>query len=500
MNSISSFSDLLPLSPLLIVIATSIVLMLLIAIRRSYVGTSATAITGLLLATIVAAAMLPYTNQQVTPLLIVDQYSLFFTLVICALAVFIAILSFPYLFRLNDAKEEYYLLLTVATVGAIIMVSSNHFISTILGLETLSMALYGMVAYPLHCKESAKYPLEAAVKYLVLSAVATSFILFGMALLYAKTGSLAFSNVATAQELEAGATYIGAMQSLSDNYTIIALLLIIAGIAFKLSLAPFHMWTPDVYEGSPLPATAYLATVGKAAMFVVLLRFLEISDALAFDSVLTAFALVASLSILVGNLLALLQDNLKRILAYSSIAHMGYLLIAVIASQYVAGTISVEAVTFYLVAYVIMTLGAFGVASVISSSEKEFDEVSDYRGLFWREPWLAGIFTAMLLSLAGIPLTVGFIGKFYLVLAGVESGLWVLLGVLVVGSGISLYYYLRIVYRMLLPQREAFAYREAGIESLSSYGVLALLLLLLVVLGIYPTPLMTLIQSVAAVI
>ena len=290
------------------------------------------------------------------------------------------------------------------------------------------------------------------------------------------------------------------MQGLSDNYTIIALLLIIAGIAFKLSLAPFHMWTPDVYEGSPLPATAYLATVGKAAMFVVLLRFLEISDALAFDSVLTAFALVASLSILVGNLLALLQDNLKRILAYSSIAHMGYLLIAVIASQNVVGTISVEAVTFYLIAYVIMTLGAFGVASVISSSEKEFDEVSDYRGLFWREAWVAGIFTAMLLSLAGIPLTVGFIGKFYLVLAGVESGLWVLLGVLVVGSGIGLYYYLRIVYRMLLPQREAFAYREAGIESLSSYGVLALLLLLLVVLGIYPTPLMTLIQSVAAVI
>ena len=490
---------------MLIVIATAIVLMLLIGIRRSYVGTSATAITGLLLATIVAAAMLPYTNQQVTPLLIVDQYSLFFTPIICALAMFIAILSFPYLFRLNDDKEEYYLLLTVATVGAIIMVSSNHFISTILGLETLSMALYGMVAYPLHCKESAKYPLEAAVKYLVLSAVATSFILFGMALLYAKTGTLAFSNVTTAHELEAGATYIGVtnigpMQGLSDNYTIIALLLIIAGIAFKLSLAPFHMWTPDVYEGSPLPATAYLATVGKAAMFVVLLRFLEISDALAFDSVVTAFTLVASLSILVGNLLALLQDNLKRILAYSSIAHMGYLLIAVIASQYLAGTISVEAVTFYLIAYVIMTLGAFGVASVISSSEKEFDEVSDYRGLFWREPWLAGIFTAMLLSLAGIPLTVGFIGKFYLVLAGVESGLWVLLGGLVFGSGIGLYYYLRIVYRMLLPQRDAFAYREAGIESLSSYGVLALLLLLLVVLGIYPTPLMTLIQSVAAVI
>lgn len=500
MDTITAFSDLLPLLPLLIVTATSIVVMLLIGIRRSYVGTAATAITGLLLATIVAAIMLPYTNQQVTPILIVDQYSLFFTLMICALAMFIAILSFPYLFRLNDAKEEYYLLLTVATIGAIVMVSSNHFISTILGLETLSMALYGMVAYPLHSKESAKYPLEAAVKYLVLSAVATGFILFGMALLYAKTGTLAFSAVDEIQAIAATTNLGSAIPELSDNYTIIALLMIIAGMAFKLSLAPFHMWTPDVYEGSPLPATAFLATVGKVAMFVVLLRFLEISGAMAFESIVTAFALIASLSILGGNLLALLQNNLKRILAYSSIAHMGYLLIAVIASHYVTGTISIEAVTFYLLAYVIMTLGAFGVASVISSSEKEFDEVSDYRGLFWREPWLAGIFTAMLLSLAGIPLTVGFIGKFYLIFAGVESGLWVLLAVLVIGSGIGLYYYLRIVYRMLLPQRELLDYREAGIESISSFGVLALLTILLILLGVYPAPVMTLIQSVASVI
>lgn len=494
------FSDLLPLLPMLLVTATSIAVMLLIGIRRSYVGTAATAITGMLLAAVIAAIMLPYTNQQVTPLLIVDQYSLFFTVVITALAMLIAILSFPYLFRLGDAREEYYLLLTIATVGALVMVSSNHFVSIIIGLETLSMALYGMVAYPLHCKESAKYPLEAAVKYLVLSAVATSFILFGIALLYAKTGTLAFGMVADAQPQANTATDIGDMSGLGAGYTIIALILIISGMAFKLSLAPFHMWTPDVYEGSPLPATAFLATVGKAAMFVVMLRFLDVSGALAFDSVATVFALLASLSILGGNLLALLQDNIKRILAYSSIAHMGYILIAVVASHYVTGTISVEAVIFYLVAYVIMTLGAFGVASVISSSEKEFDEVSDYRGLFWREPWLAGIFTAMLLSLAGIPLTVGFIGKFYLVLAGVESGLWVLLAVLVIGSGIGLYYYLRIVYRMLLPQREMVAYREAGIESLSSYGVLVLLTALLVLLGVYPAPLMSLIQVVAAVI
>lgn len=486
-----TFADLWPLLPMLIVTATAVVVMLLIGIRRSYVGTAATAITGLLIATIAAGVMLPTTNAQVTPLLIVDEFSLFFTVVICALAMFISILSFPYLFRLNDHKEEYYLLLTVATIGAIVMVSSNHFVSTILGLETLSMSLYGMVAYPLHSKDSAKYPLEAAVKYLVLSAVSSGFILFGMALVYAKTGTLAFSSI-----VEVAST----LPALSDNYSIIALLLIIAGMAFKLSLAPFHIWTPDVYEGSPLPATAYLATVGKAAMFVVLLRFLEISGAMTFDAIALIFSLIAVLSILLGNLLALLQDNLKRILAYSSIAHMGYLLIAVIASHYVTGTLSIEAVSFYLLAYVIMSLGAFGVASVISSSEREFDAVSDYRGLFWRDPWLAGIFTAMLLSLAGIPLTVGFIGKFYLFFAGVESSLWLLLVVLVIGSGIGLYYYLRIVYRMLQPQPEALPYREAGIESLSSYGVLALLLFLLLLFGIYPAPVMGLIESIAGAI
>jgi len=476
---------------MLIVTATAVVVMLLIGLRRSYVGTAATTITGLLIATIVAAVMLPSTEAQVTPLLIVDKYSQFFTLVVSALAMFISIFSFPYLFRLNDNKEEYYLLLAVATIGAIVMVSSNHFVSTILGLETLSMSLYGMVAYPLHSKESAKYPLEAAVKYLVLSAVSSSLILFGMALLYAKTGTLAFSDIVNVSP---------SLPALSDNYSIIALLLIFAGMAFKLSLAPFHIWTPDVYEGSPLPATAYLATVGKAAMFVVLLRFLVTSGAMAFDSIAAIFSLVAVLSILLGNLLALLQDNLKRILAYSSIAHMGYLMIALIANHYVTGTLSVEAITFYLIAYVIMSLGAFGVASVISSSEKEFDAISDYRGLFWREPWMAGIFTAMLLSLAGIPLTVGFIGKFYLFFAGVESSLWALLGVLVVGSGIGLYYYLRIVYRMLLPHQADLHYREAGIESLSSYGVLVILLLLLIALGVYPAPIMTLIQSISAVI
>ncbi|MCB1669867.1 MAG: NADH-quinone oxidoreductase subunit N, partial [Pseudomonadales bacterium] len=183
--------------------------------------------------------------------------------------------------------------------------------------------------------------------------------------------------------------------------------------------------------------------------------------------------------------------------AYSSIAHMGYLLIALIALDDASTRLGVEAISFYLIAYIVMSLGAFGVATVISSSEKEFDFVADYQGLFWREPWLALLLTAMLLSLAGIPLTVGFIGKFYVVLAGVEGSLWGLLLVLVVGSGISIYYYLRIVYRMLLQPQLDQAYREAGWDSIGSYAVLALLLALLLLLGVYPGFLMSIIEVVS---
>ena len=486
-----TLADLLPLLPLLIVSATAVLVMLQIGVRRSHTVTATIAVTGLLLATLAAALMMSATNQQVTPLLIIDQYSLFFTVVCCAAAMFIVILSYPYLARLDDDKDEYYLLLVIATVGAIVMVSSNHFVSTILGLETLSMSLYGMLAYPLHSKESAQHPLEAAVKYLVLSAVSSSFMLFGMALIYAQTGTLAFSSLI---DLNSNAV------SLSDSYAIVGLLLLISGMAFKLSLAPFHMWTPDVYEGAPLPATAYLATIGKTAMFVVLLRFVVMSEALRYDAVVIVFSLIAALSILAGNVLALLQNKLKRILAYSSIAHMGYLIIAVIASYFAASTISIEAVTFYLLAYMIMTLGAFGVVSVVSSSEKEFDLVSDYQGLFWRDPWLALIFTGMLLSLAGIPLTVGFIGKFYLFFAGVESALWPLLLVLVVGSGIGLFYYVRIVYHMLLPVPTSPQFPSATGERLGSYGVLTILFLLLLLLGVYPAPVMALIETVSAFI
>jgi len=484
-----TLADLIPLQPLLLVTLTVVIVMSAIAARRNYLGAYLVTAAGLLVAAFTAFyMMLPSADYQVTPLLIVDSYSLFFTGLICATAACICVFSYSYFSDLDDQKEEYFLLLAIATIGSIVLVSSNHFVSMVIGIETLSMSLYGMVAYSVQSDQSAKNSLEAAVKYLILSAAASGFLLFGMALIYAQTGTLEFSSIINGP----------VTSGLGEGFSVTALLLLFAGLAFKLSLAPFHMWTPDVYEGSPLPATIYLATIGKVATFVVLLRLIINGEVLSLEPVTQAISVVAMISIMVGNLLALRQENLKRILAYSSIAHMGYLLIALIASIDSGGTISVEAITVYLVAYVVMSLGAFGIASHLSTSRAELDKIEDYRGLFWRKPLLATIFTGMLLSLAGIPLTVGFIGKFYVFLSGVESQLWGLIVILIIGSGIGLYYYLRIVYRMVLTQKESMDPDiTASSGDFGSQVVLVIAFCLLLFLGVYPTLLASLVESIS---
>ncbi len=483
-----TFADLIPLQPLLIAILTVVLVMSAIAVKRSYVVAYRITLFGLIVAGLVSFYLMPNTNYQVTPLLIINAYSLFFTGVVSLTAASVCVFSFPYFLDLQDDKEEYFLLLGLATIGSIVLVSSNHFVSMIIGIETISMSLYGMVAYPVQNGRSAAHALEAAVKYLVLSAAASGFMLFGIALIYAQTGTLEFSSL-TNSLINSG---------VGESFSITALILLFSGLAFKLSLAPFHIWTPDVYEGSPLPSTIYLATIGKAVIFIVLLRIVIGTEALSLESVSKAIALVAGISIILGNLLALLQKNIKRILSYSSIAHMGYLLIALIAIVDSEGTISIESITIYLVAYIIMSIGAFGVASISSSSEAELDDIEDYKGLFWRDPWLACIFTGMLLSLAGIPLTVGFIGKFYVFFAGVESRLWGLLLILVIGSGIGLYYYLRIVYTMLLSSNVN-ENTSSGIisKNFATQAILGLTFLLLIFLGIYPAPLTLLVESIS---
>jgi NADH-quinone oxidoreductase subunit N len=408
----------------------------------------------------------------------VDGYALFFLFLMVLAALAVAVLAFTYSKGRAGRHEELYLLLLAATLGAAVLVASRHFASLLVGLELLSVSLFALLAYPVHRER----PLEAGVKYFILAGVATSFLLFGMALVYAQLGALDFPAVAAQLKISA---------LTGRPYLVAGFALIVAGLAFKLSFVPFHLWTSDVFEGAPAPITAFLATVSKGAVMVLLLRFLLESGAYATPSVLTALAIVGIVSMLVGNLLALMQRNLKRLLAYSSIAHMGYLLVPLTAG----GELAIETMAYYLVAYFVMTLGVFGAIAIYSipSSGKDLDDLEDYRGLFWRRPWLASVFTAMLLALAGMPFTAGFIAKFYLFTTGTDARLWPLLGALIAGSALGLFYYSRVV--VVMAGTASGERREVAPKfTLSGSLTLVVLTLLLIALGVYPSPLLHLIR------
>lgn len=470
--------DFIALLPLIVLGATSIAVMLAIAIRRNHAAAAWISLVGLAVSfwsLWPAGSVVP---QQVTPLLIIDRFSLYYFGLIIAATAAIVFMAHGYFERHDVRREEFYVLLLVATLGSAVLVASDHFISFFLGLEILSVTLYALSAY-LADRDVA---LEAGMKYLVLAASSAAFLLFGMALIYAQTGTMAFPELAR-DFASGGALHLWVLTGIA---------LMVTGFGFKLAVVPFHLWTPDVYQGAPAPVTAFIASVSKGAMFAVLLRFFYESGSNSLHSTYLIFAIIAIASMLVGNLLALLQNNVKRILAYSSIAHLGYLLVAFEAG----GPVGAAAGTFYLTAYMVTTLGAFGVITAVSSSEHEAEDIEDYRGLFWRRPVLSLIFTAMLFSLAGIPLTAGFLGKFYTVAAGTNSSIWPLIFVLVAASTIGLFYYLRIVVAMFATERvPGVPERQLpAVPAMAGFS-LAALSFVLIWLGVYPNVILNAIRS-----
>ena len=350
--------------------------------------------------------------------------------------------------------------------------------------KLVTSSLYTLIAY---LRTSAR-PLEAAIKYLILAAASAAFLLFGLALIYAELGTVEFERMAM-------------LLTTGDNtrsvFVLTGLAMTVTGIGFNLAVVPFHMWTPDIYEGAPAPVTAFVATVSKGAIVALLLRYVVQTRAYPYGSLLLAFSVLAGASIVVGNLLALLQENVKRVLAYSSIAHLGYLLVALVAG----GPRGVEAATYYLVAYMLTTLSAFGSVIVLSEKEQDAENMAAYRGLFWRRPWLAMVFTAALLSLAGIPLTAGFIWTFYVLLVGVESALWPLIFLLVFGSAVGLFYYLRLVvamYGSLAEAPDVHVMRPAPSPSFATILTLTVLTIGVVWLGLFPAPLIHTIRLTVA--
>ncbi|HVI49365.1 MAG TPA: NADH-quinone oxidoreductase subunit N [Chitinophaga sp.] len=472
-----SFADFISLGPLITLAAAAVIAMLLVAAWRNHLMTYNFSILAILMALAAIVPAVQYIPHAIPPLLVVDEFSLFNTGLILVSVLIILLLSFNYFEEREERKEEYYLLLLLATTGALVLVISRHFMSLFLGLEILSISLYGLIAY-LRGRERSD---EAGIKYLILAALSSAFLLFGMALVYAFTGHMDFPGIGEALR-KAGYLPVSVMAGFA---------MMLIGVGFKLGIVPFHMWAPDIYEGAPLPVAAFIATVSKGGMLVLLIRFYQDIHGNDYTMLWWVLAIIAVASMFAGNLLALVQQNVKRILAYSSIAHMGYILVAFLSGVQTG----LEAISFYLVAYFITSIGAFGVLTVMSSSSQDAETVADYRGMFWRYPWVATVFTAMLLSLAGIPLTAGFIGKFYVVMAGVNGHLWLLLFMLVINSVIGLYYYIRIIAVMFkVPAEGDTVFIKPALPAEGNV-TLALLTITLIVLGVYPTGMMQLIQQ-----
>src|ERR1700722_6619257 len=425
-------ADFVTLLPLLTIATTAVAVMIAIAIRRNHKAVLILSLMGVAAALATLALAAAAAPRQITSLLLFDAYARLYMVILLAAAGLVFLLGYDYLKRRGERAEEFYLLALLATTGAMVLVVSRHFISLFLGLELLSVALYSLIAYVR--TESAS--IEAGIKYLILAASSSAALLFGLALIYAESGSMALSQFAAAMTVTSRST--------NSLPLLTGLMLVLTGIGFKLAVVPFQLWTPDVYEGAPLPVTAFIATVSKAGMFAFLLRWFHVQDAGVAGAPGLVLTIIAIASMLTGNLLALAQTNIKRILAFSSIAHMGYLLVALLAG----GALGASAATYYLAAYFATILGAFGVMTVLSRSHQEAASIEDYRGLFWRRPLVAGAFTTTLLSLAGIPITAGFLGKFYVIAAGASQSRWVLLFTLVASSTIGLFYYLRIIVAM----------------------------------------------------
>jgi len=443
------------LLPWIIIGSTALILMLFAAVKRDHLYISFLTSLGLLLALIVQLIQISEVDYK-DSLVIFDGTTTLLSALIIFVSFLLSLLLYPWLESVNDPKEEYYMLFLLATLGSLVVCASSHFASFFLGLELMSLSLVPMVSYVDRDQKS----LEAGIKYLVLSALASAFMLMAIAIIYFYAGTLSIDQIVNNSSfiLESSATSGEGLANTVIYNT--ALVFLLVGVTFKLSLAPCHLWVADLLEGSPLPTAALLATISKAAMFVVLIRLFSFGDWHLQTDIVWILSAVAGVSMIMGNFLALLQKNILRLLAFSSIAHFGYLLLTLISMKPESAlanesALSNEAAIYYLFAYLITVLGTFAVLMLLNTPHTGPQKpssaitIDSLRGLFWNKPGTSLTLMLLLLSLAGIPLTIGFVGKFYVTLAAVNSQLWYLVAALIISSIAGLYYYLRLIMIMV---------------------------------------------------
>ncbi len=397
-----------------------------------------------------------------------DTFALFFEILFAVLGILTVAVSHPYLKRRGMLEGEFHILILAAVIGMMVLASATSLVTVFLGLELLSIALYIACGFARGETRSQ----EAAAKYLLIGGFASAFVVYGMALIYGGSGTTLIPEIAT--RLQASSS--------GNSLVLLGIVLMGVGFAFKVSAAPFHMWTPDVYQGAPIPVTAFMSVGTKAAAFAMIIRVFAGGLPHLAPEWQALLAFVAATSMIVGNLMAITQTSLKRLLAYSGVAQAGYVLIGVIAG----GQSGLAAVLFYLFVYMFMNFGAFAVVTLLAGAEGDRDKLSDLNGLYKRNPLMAILMTVFMLSLAGFPPFVGFFGKLFLFTAGVSAGYTWLVVIAVLMSVVSVYYYVRVLIPVWSPST-----RSDKLEtSASSTMAIVISGALSLVLGLYPTTLL----------
>jgi NADH-quinone oxidoreductase subunit N len=471
--------DLGALVPTLLILATgALVLVLdLLPPRRSKEHLGGVALAGIVAALLASIAQWGRGARGFRDMVLLDDYALFLHVVICYAAALAVLLSIDYLRRNGVESGEYYALVLLSTSGMLLLASAGDLLVVFLAIELMSLPLY-VLAGLFKTRLAAG---EASMKYFLLGAFATAFLLYGLALIYGATGATNFDRIAAA-----------AAARPSNLLVTVGLGLLLVGFGFKISSVPFHMWAPDVYQGAPTSITALIATGSKAAAVGALIRVLTVALRAAQPDWTVLLWGIAAVTMTLGNVVAIAQSNLKRMLAYSSVAHVGYMLVGLVAG----GVPGAGAVLYYLLAYTFTTVGAFGAIIMVERAGEEAVEVRDYAGLARRHPVLAATLALYLLSLIGIPPLAGFVGKFYLFGSAVQAGYVWLTVVAVLNSAIAAYYYLRVIVYMYMREPDG-----AGAQVASSFAgglALAIAALGIVLLGVTPTPFVDLAQAAVA--
>jgi len=468
--------DLVALAPVLVltVFAAGVLILDLFAGKNKTL-LAFVSLIGLLMTAISAFSKVGLPAHSFNDSYIVDHLSLFFILIFTISSALAILLSIEYNNREGIRAGEYYSLILFCTVGMIVLASSTDLIMIFLGIEIVSICLYVLAGIRRNDVKSN----EAALKYFLLGAFATGFLLYGMALMYGATGTTNLIKItALIKSGEAG----------SNPLMLMGVVLLVIGFGFKVASVPFHMWAPDVYQGAPSPVTAFMAVGPKAAAFAAFYRvFAESLPAIA-SSWETLLYVISVLTMFIGNLGAIMQTNIKRLLAYSSVSHVGYILMAVLAKNSLAG----PGLLFYMLAYTFVIFGAFGVVIILGRKGNENLEIEGYSGLGFKHPVLALSMTVFLLSLGGLPPFAGFVAKFYIFSAALKEGFVYLVVIAVLNSAISFYYYLKVIVYMYM--KEPVGEFRISPSPITVF-VIALAVLGTLQLGIFPDPIISLAQQ-----